>query len=104
MVFPVINDAPVTPSIAFSVVDGRVEGDLPLPLHHMARLWCPRISCLLPQFPLEGPGVRLTGPRARALGGALQRRDRTLRDLRLGGHLPGPGENKKETLSLVHQG
>lgn len=57
----------------------------------MARLWCAGISCLLPQIPLQGPGVWFIGPRARALGGALQRWNRTLRNLRLGGHLPDPG-------------
>lgn len=76
----------------FFVVDRGVEGDLPLSLHHVAWLWCPRIPRLLPQFPLQGSGVWLIGPRAWALSGALQRWDWTLGDLRLGGHLPGPGE------------
>lgn len=71
--------------------DRGVQGDLPFSLHHMARLWCAGISCLLPQIPLQGPGVWFAGPRARALCGALQRWDRTLRNLRLGGHLPDPG-------------
>lgn len=74
------------------VADGGVEGDLPLSLHHMAWLWRPRISCLLPQFSLQGSGVWLIGLRAWALSGALQCWDWTLRDLCLGGHLPGPGE------------
>lgn len=76
----------------FSAVDGRVTGDLPLSLYHMARLWCAGISGLLSQLPLQGSGVWITGLRARAVGGALQCWDRTLRDLRLGGHLFDPGE------------
>lgn len=74
------------------VADGGVEGDLPLSLHHVAGLRCPRISRLLPQFSLQGSGVWLIGLRAWALSGALQCWDWTLRDLRLGGHLPGLGE------------
>lgn len=81
------------------VVDGGVEGDLPLSLHHMAWLWCPRISRLLPQLPLQSAGVRLVGPGARPLSCALQRWDWTLRDVRLGGHLPGPGENREGSVS-----
>lgn len=79
------------PGLSFVLIDGGVQGDLPFSLHHMARFWCARVSCLLPQIPLQGPGVWFVGPRARTLGGALQRWDRTLRNLRLGGHLPDPG-------------
>lgn len=74
------------------VVDGRVKGDLPLSLHHMAWLWCPRISRLLPSFPLKCSRIWLFRRRAWALRGALQCWDWTLRDLCLGGHLPGPGK------------
>lgn len=74
------------------VVDGRVKGDLPLSLHHVAWLWCPRISWLLPSFPLKCSRIWLFRRRAWALRGALQRWDWTLGDLCLGGHLPGPGE------------
>lgn len=89
---PSLPSSPVTvPVLSFVLADGGVQGDLPFSLHHMARLWCAGISCLLPQIPLQGPGVWFIGPQARALGGALQCWDRTLRNLRLGGHLPDPG-------------
>lgn len=74
------------------LVDGGDEGDLPLPLHHVAWFWCPRISGLLPPFPLQRPRVWLVRRRAWTVCGALQRRDRTLGDFGPGGHLLGPGE------------
>lgn len=77
------------------VADGGVERDLPFSLHHLAWLWCPRISRLLPQLPLQGSKVRFLGTGARALSGALQCWDRTLGDLRLGGHLLGLGKSRK---------
>lgn len=89
---PSLPSSPVTVQVlSFVLIDGGVQGDLPFSLHHMARFWCAGVSCLLPQIPLQGPGVWFVGLRARTLGGALQRWDRTLRNLRLGGHLPDPG-------------
>lgn len=88
---PTLPSSLVTVLCFVFLIDWGIQGDLPLSLHHMARLWGPGVSCLLFEFPLQGPGVRFVGPRPRPLGGPLQRWDRTLRNLRLGGHLPGPG-------------
>ena len=67
------------------------QGDLTLSLHHLAGLWGPRVSRLLPQLPVQGAGNGLSerGPGAR--GGALQRWHRALRDLLPCGHLPSSG-------------
>lgn len=64
-----------------SIADSRDSGDSTFPLHHLARLWSSRVSCLLPELPVQGAGVRLSECRPRACGGALQRWHRTLGDL-----------------------
>ncbi|XP_068885142.1 uncharacterized protein [Aphelocoma coerulescens] len=63
------------------------SGDSALSLHHLARLWGPRVAGLVPEFPVQGAGVGLAEPRARPGRGALQRWHREVGHLLPGGHL-----------------
>lgn len=74
-----------------SIADSRDSWDSTFPLHHLARLWSSRVSCLLPELPVQGARVGLSECRPRAGGGALQRWHRTLRDLLSSWHLPRTG-------------
>lgn len=74
-----------------SIADSRDSWDSTFPLHHLAWLWSSRVSCLLPELPVQGARVGLSECRPRAGGGALQRWHRTLRDLLSSWHLPLTG-------------
>ena len=67
------------------------QGDLTLSLHHLAGLWGPRVSCLLPQLPVQGAGDGLSKRGPGACGGALQCWYRAIGNLLPCGHLPGSG-------------
>lgn len=65
--------------------------DFTFSLHHLAWLRSPRVSRFLPQLPVQSARVGLFEFGPWTSGGALQRWDRTLRDLLSRGHLPPAG-------------